>query len=174
MRIDVDSELGITVEAGAQAKRQALAKAYRQATTRYRELERQARQKAANDVDNARLGAFKPEGGESAMVSYRDALHRLDGTTEQGDLKAALERAYEVGDDTMAKAVLRRAYEVGSEHLVGEYMTKYPGDRESWDRFTAAAEEFNAIESGGLPGSPDMPPELKGYRIDSLAGDSAA
>jgi hypothetical protein len=74
LRIDVDQELGISVEAGAQAKRAALAKAYREADARYKELERRAREKATQDVDNARLGAFKPKGGESAMMSYRDAL----------------------------------------------------------------------------------------------------
>jgi hypothetical protein len=94
--------------------------------------------------------------------------------TETRDLKAALDRAYEVGDDTMAKAVLRRGYELQSEHLVTDYLSKYPGDRGAWDSFTEAAETFNAIESGGLPGSPDMPPELKGHNVDSLAGDSAA
>jgi len=173
MRIDVDVELGITVEAGAQAKRAALARAYREASGRYKSLEQQARQKAAERVDQTRLGAFKPRGGESAMMSYRDALGRLDGVTEQGPLKVALSRAYEVGDDVMAKAVLRRGYEVASEHLVADYHAKYPGDRGAWDEFVAAAEDANAIESGGLPGSPDKPPELKAYNVDSLAGDSA-
>jgi hypothetical protein len=73
-----------------------------------------------------------------------------------------------------AKAILRKAYELQSEHLVGDYLRKYPDDRKAWDSFTAAADTFNAIESGGLPGSPDMPPELRGYNVNALAGDSAA
>ncbi len=170
LRIEVDPGLSITVEAGRQAKQEALHRAYQEADARYKKLAAKKRQEALERVDETRLAAFRPKGGESVMMSYRDALARLDGVTDDGELRATLERAYEVGDDVMAKAILRRAYELHSEHLVTDYFSKYPGARLAWDAFMAAAEEHNAIESGGFPGAPDRPPELRGYRPPASEG----
>jgi hypothetical protein len=153
----------IEADVSAEAKKRYLYELYAKREKRYRELVEEKRSKADDRFYSAQYNTFKPTGGEAAMTSFRDALYRLDGITEQRKLRDMLERSYEVGDDVMAKALLRRGHELQSEGLIDRYYQMYPGERKNWEEFKAASEERSGIWSNMPAGRPDKPPELQGY-----------
>jgi hypothetical protein len=149
-----------------EAKRRYLSEAYQKARVRYEELAAERRQEVRQRVEKTRAEAFRAAalpGADKANVlsSYRDALYRLDGETDPKMLSFMLERAHETGDTIMAKAVLRRGYELQSEHLVTDYLSRYPSEGDKWAQFVEAATESNDVEAYGVPGQPERPPELE-------------
>jgi GrpB-like predicted nucleotidyltransferase (UPF0157 family) len=176
-KMTTDPGLGVEVDVSPQAKQRAMHALYVKREKRYYDLVEKKRREAADAFYSAQYKLFAPKGGESSMLSFRDALYRLDGVDDAGKLSQMLERSYEVGDDTMARALFRRGYELQSRPILERYLAMYPDQRKSYERFTQAAETHNALGANMPPGRPERPPELRGYSPPSdasSAGEGAA
>ncbi len=152
------------------ARNKYLAEAHEQARAEHSRLFEEQRAALKTRAEQKRKAALAPPtifnaDRASVAMSYRDALDRVGGIDTADRLKEQLKRAEVTGDTVLAKAALYRGYELGSEEAVGSYLLAFPDDRKSWDEFTAAAEEHNALEEktkmfGQL--GPEPPRELGG------------
>jgi len=124
---------------------------FEEARARHEELYAKKAAEVSARLDGARKAAMAPPlipAADKAMVglSYRDALEKAYGLRDARELEEMLDRARMTGDDVLARAVLVRGYALESEAVVGRYLEAYPDHRERWDKFSSAAEAFNAFE----------------------------
>jgi hypothetical protein len=125
---------------------------FEKARARHEELYAKKAAEVSSRLDGARRAAIMAPplvpGADKAMLmlSYRDALDRTHRIRDARELEEMLDRAQMTGDEVLARAVLVRGYGLESEPLVGRYLAAYPDHRSRWDRFSSAAEAFNAFE----------------------------
>jgi GrpB-like predicted nucleotidyltransferase (UPF0157 family) len=162
-KMTTDPGLGVEIDVSPQAKQRAMHALHRKREKRYHDLVMQKRREAADAFYSAQYKLFAPGGGESSMLSFRDALYRLDGVDDPGKLSQMLERSYEVGDDTMARALFRRGYEMQATPILERYLAMFPDERKSYERFVEASERHSALQQGMPLGRPERPPELRNY-----------
>lgn len=152
-----------------EAKRRMIDELYRAARGEHARLAQKVQADAWANVERARSEAFaSPRVSNAdpalAAMSYRQALAQVKETIEPRVLEETLEQANLVGDEVLAKAVLVRSYQLEHEGLVGAYMKGRPEERKRYDKFTAAAEEYNDVEEKawlfGQPGAPAPPKEV--------------
>lgn len=152
-----------------QAKQRMVDELYRAARGEHAKLAQKVQADAWAGVERARSEAFaapRVSNADPALVamSYRQALDKVGETIEPRVLEKTLEQATLVGDEVLAKAVLVRSYQLEHEGLVGAYMKGRPEERKRWDKFIAAAEEFNGVEAEtwlfGQRGAPAPPEEV--------------
>lgn len=157
-----------------EAKRQDLEAAYSEARGTHEQLLDEYRKGVEERLEKRRSAAFSapkfsaPKVGKDPaldMLLYRDALDRVSKTREPRELTDTLACAQMTGDAALAKAVLFRGYELENPSLVGAYFERYPDELPAWEKFTASAQEYNALENLGMSGAlgvpePERPQEL--------------
>lgn len=153
-----------------QAKQRMIEELYQAARGEHSKLAQKVQADAWAGVERARSEAFaapRVSNADPALVamSYRQALAQVKETIEPRVLEETLEQATLVGDEVLAKAVLVRGYQLEHEGLVGSYLRGRPEERKRYDKFTAAAEEYNDLEAKtwlfGQPGTPAPPEEMR-------------
>ena len=151
------------------AKAHQITKEYEKARSHYSELREEKIAGIKANLKDRRKSVFSAPtmfGSDKALqiMAYRDALDRVSRVTDRHQLSDLLARAEVTGDHPLARAVLWRGYELQDEAIVGSYLEKYPDERQGWDSFMGAAEEFNEVEALGVPGEPERPQETsRGY-----------
>lgn len=154
----VDAGVGVPVDVSPEAKAQMYRDLYAKHKRRYDELAQEKIATVQANLERTRAEAFKPRVGTDSythvMMSYRDALDRLDGITSPSQLRDRLAQAAEIGDGVMAKAILFRGYTLGADFgadaVVGDYLRRYPGEQQRWSAFMDAAEAHNDLERMGV------------------------
>ncbi len=126
------------------------------------------------DLRAARRVAFAPpvlevpEGRrpDPAIVAkwFYDEIDSLKEVTEPGELEKILQEALLMSNHPRAKACLIRGYELANSNIITKYYESYPDEKDFWDAYVEAAENFNEWERGmGMFSAPSRLKPLEHY-----------
>jgi hypothetical protein len=159
-----------------EAKQRYLSDAYEKAQAKHEELvteHKASQQGAIRDLEKQVFKVDFPlsvstQEKEMIRLSYRDAYDRAErvvagkeGPERNQALKDLLERAERTGDAQQADAVYHLARERGIWAVCDAYLESRPKAKEVWEKYSAARQEAESLESrlfGFMP--PRKPHEL--------------
>jgi len=159
-----------------EARSRMMNEAHTAAREEYRRIFGEGRSRASRSYDEAARSVFGPPAPRDASTaeraaiasSYRDALFRVSGVEDAGQLHTFQAMAQATGDKLLSRAILYRGGEMGEQSLVDAVCVNDPDLERGWNGLMERAREMNT-QGDPLAAGLHAPPRPEDMPADSPA-----